>query len=305
MNKIQKFRQRTEEKYFELLRGRDRRQMLALHVYRILSNRLLITLLHRYIFPDRKAVPDRLRSICIDACLATNEHSISMDTRAELEPWSWYRGAMQQFSSSLLMMTEVSRDPFSPNAARIWKCLDYIFELPTDTTADEKIVTVFKTLQERLTVYQSFRKVKVNASMANFSQQAHDLMHPPSFDHVQKATDRPESHRHSASLQSLDTTMQPQAFAMPPLDNQDPNFTPLVSDYSSTAASPGEAGLKLMEDIDWSHFDMPAYGIDGHADMDFVGLATQQESPPAGLGDVGTSAGMAPSVFGYQPGPLL
>lgn len=286
MNKIQKFRKRVEEEYMPLLRGPDPRQLLALHVYRILANRLIITLLHRYIFPDRKGVPDRLRSICIDACLGTNEHSISLDTRAELEPWSWYRGALQQYSSSLLLMFEVARDPYSPNAARIWKSLDYIFELPHDVTAERKIVTVLKTLQDRMAVFQSFRKVRPNPANA---EAVKAMYHQPPP--VETAAHVPEQLPGTDLASAFDSSLPPQSYSMPPMS------APQVSEPSSDTASPGPTSFNFMEDVDWSHYDLPGQDMGGTVAMSFETLAA--------LGAQGDnmllgSAITQPVDFGYQ-----
>ncbi|KAF2224479.1 fungal-specific transcription factor domain-containing protein, partial [Elsinoe ampelina] len=160
LSRVQKFRTDMETRYMPLLAGSDPRQNLAMHFYRILSSRLFIMLLHRYFAGARNALPERLKRILIDACLATNEFTISLETRPELSAWAWYRGAILQYHSAMLLMLEAHMNPNTTEAPRIWRCLDYIFELPSTMTAQEKSGSVIFALRDRLSVYQSMRKMR-------------------------------------------------------------------------------------------------------------------------------------------------
>lgn len=309
INKIQRFRTSMEERYLPLLRGRDPRQLLALHIYRILSNRLLIFLTHRYVVPDTGHVPDRLRTICIDACLTVNEHSVSLDTRAELNPWSWYRGVMQQYTSSLILLLEVHRDPHSLNAARIWKILDYVFELSPDSIADEKFAIVFGAFRARMQALQSLRKLK----SSNHARDESGLLFETTdarrdvHAHTSEETSAAGTGTAQTGQPDMDRVMEPQEFAFPPMRPSISEFMAApFSDQSNDqtdASTPSVAAT--LDEIDWvcgvfafssmirtktnaqpqSVFEMSDKGYDPYLDLDNM-MPSSENIFDAGLADI-------------------
>ena len=165
--KVQKFRGDLERKYMPLLQGNDPRQILAMHVYRLLSGRMAMMLLHRYldVAGANNPMPERLRKILIEACLSTTEFAVSLDTRTDMAPWAWYRGALIQYHGAMLLVMEIYHYPHCSEAARIWRCLDYVFDFPQDFTGEQKVDSVILGLRERLQVYQSVRKPRTTKTM--------------------------------------------------------------------------------------------------------------------------------------------
>ncbi|GAB7337489.1 hypothetical protein MBLNU457_g2818t2 [Dothideomycetes sp. NU457] len=167
--KIQKFKREMEAKWLPMLKGTDLRQVLAVHIYRIISSRLVIMLLHRYTDSAGSAgmMPDRLNNLLLEASLAVVEFAISLETRPETANWAWYRGSLHQYHSTLLQCVQVLKYPNCAEAVRIWRCLDYVFEIPPSLTSDQKISCIIGVLKDRLGVYQSMRKARVSKAMEN------------------------------------------------------------------------------------------------------------------------------------------
>jgi len=251
LGRIQKFRADMEARYLPLLQGQDPRQSLGMHMYRILSSRLVIMLLHRYLTNRAQPMPDRLRNILIDASLATSEYSISLDTRPELAPWAWYRGAVMQYHSALLLLMVVRVAPQIPGADRIWRCLDFVFELPPKMTPQQKIGLVLGNLQERMTMYQNMRKLKATKEAEQRApKMAGSMIATEEMTATSTGVGATEEEFSFNSYNSA--TMDPKSFGMPPLQ---PLYSESAGDTSSLTAasnsSPGDMNMQPMDDIDW------------------------------------------------------
>ncbi|PNS21881.1 hypothetical protein CAC42_479 [Sphaceloma murrayae] len=253
LSKIQKFRSDMESRYFPLLTGSDPRQILAMHFYRILSSRLFIMLLHRFFAGARNPLPERLRRILIDACLATNEFTISLETRQELSSWAWYRGAILQYHSAMLLMLETYMNPTSQDAPRIWRCLDYIFELPSDMAAQQKAQSIIFALRDRLAVYQSMRKMRTSKTadeaFDDIKQRYGNGLHLPGM---------PDPNFNPAMNMQTTAQMDPQQFTMPPMRPMQASSSESGSQggpHTGTAPSPMEGQMAGSDEVDWTDWD--------------------------------------------------
>lgn len=248
LSKVQKFRTDMEARYLPLLTGSDPRQHLAMHFYRILSSRLFIMLLHRFFAGARNPLPERLRRILIDACLATNEFTISLETRPELSAWAWYRGAILQYHSAMLLMLEVYMNPNSAEAPRIWRCLDYIFELPSTMTAQSKAESIIYALRDRLTVYQSMRKMRSSKT----ADEAFNEVKAKYGQGMFPVSNQDQNFDLSANSQ-MTAQMDPQQFAMPPMRPMQGSASESGSQgqHTGNAPSPMEGQMAGSDEVDW------------------------------------------------------
>lgn len=73
--------------------------------------------LHRY--HNSVPMPDRLRTMMLSAGTATLETAIALETIPELQPWSWYVGAYQQYHTAFLLLMEVYVYPHRKEVDRI------------------------------------------------------------------------------------------------------------------------------------------------------------------------------------------
>ncbi|KEQ64141.1 uncharacterized protein M437DRAFT_13142, partial [Aureobasidium melanogenum CBS 110374] len=160
LNRIKKFRATTEAKYSLLVQGNTPKQILAKQMYRASSNRALVVILQRYAVGTNYPMPERLRKLLTEACMGTVEAGIAMETRQELLPWAWYRGAILQYHAAVLLVFEVYSRPEMPEAARIWSSLDWVFETPPQSSPLEKAEGIIMTLRDRLEKYHSVRKLR-------------------------------------------------------------------------------------------------------------------------------------------------
>lgn len=204
LGKIQKFRAASEAKYAPLVEENTPLQLLAKHMYRILSNRCFIIVLQRYAVSAAHPMPERLRQILIQACICAVEGGIAMETQPEVKLWAWYRGAVLQYHSALILMFDVYARPNNKEATRIWNCLDYIFELRPNSSPRDKAEGVIIELRDRLEIYQSLRKTRATTEVED--QAGTDRQSPMprpaatphsgrSFDFNQAATARTQSYQ--------------------------------------------------------------------------------------------------------------
>ncbi|KAI6713687.1 fungal specific transcription factor domain-containing protein, partial [Diplocarpon mali] len=165
LSKIETFRRNMAAKYDHLIDDRVPLQRCAKLVKALLMSRLQIMVLHRYHNSVVAPMPDRLRNILLSAGTVTLETAVTLETRPELRPWSWYGGAYQQYHIAFLLLMEVYIYPQRKEAERIWNCLDYIFETDTTETRREKGKRILQELQRKTAVYQSMRGMRAPVTM--------------------------------------------------------------------------------------------------------------------------------------------
>lgn len=163
--KIQKFRLSLESRYLPMLDDSIPFHVLSRHIIALGVNSLFIQVLHRYFLHITKRMPDRLLQILIECGLAQMENAIALETKPELAPWAWYKGAFNQYHSALLLMVEVYAYPMRKDAARIWKCLDFIFDIPPHLSPKQKAELVITDLRDRMEIFHQMRRVRATTQM--------------------------------------------------------------------------------------------------------------------------------------------
>jgi hypothetical protein len=163
--RVQKFRNSLEARFFPMLDENNPLHIFARHIMALGVNGLYIQVLHRYLFSTTTKMPDRLRQVLIEAGLAQMENAIALETTPSIAPWSWYKGAFNQYHSALLLMVEVYAYPMRKDAARIWKCLDYIFDIPPHLSPKQKAELVITDLRDRMEIFHQMRRVRATTQM--------------------------------------------------------------------------------------------------------------------------------------------
>ncbi|KAH9829770.1 bikaverin cluster transcription factor bik5-like [Teratosphaeria destructans] len=163
--KIQKAWNHLTARYFPMMDPNNPFHTLGRHILTLGVQGCFVSVLHRYLFSTAQRMPDRLRQILIEAGLTQMENAIALETNPDLAPWAWYRGAFNQYHSALLLMVEVYAYPMRKDAPRIWKCLDYIFDIPSHLSPKQKAELVITDLRDRMEVYHQMRRVKVTKQM--------------------------------------------------------------------------------------------------------------------------------------------
>lgn len=255
--KIQKLRSRLNATYLHILDETVPAQSMALHVLAMSTHGAFIQVLHRYLFSTTQKMPDRLRQILIEAGVINLENAIALETKPELTPWKWYCGAFQQYHAGLLLMVEVYAYPMRKDAAKIWKCLDYIFEIPSHLTPKQKAELVITDLRDRMAVYHQMRKVKTTTQM----EQRVSSLRDGSFSGIpedREGTNSPSgglsSFRHPPPHDTATTNWQPTfPIIAPLLDFSPPHAHPTDSSGSNQNSVQGQQDVSMgaMDDIDW------------------------------------------------------
>ena len=163
--RVQKFRNALESKYFPMLDDNVPLHVFTKHIMALGINGLYLQILHRYLFSTTTKMPDRLRQVLIEAGLAQMENAIALETTPSISPWAWYKGAFNQYHSALLLMVEVYAYPMRKDAAKIWKCLDYIFDIPPHLSPKQKAELVITDLRDRMEIFHQMRRVRTTTQM--------------------------------------------------------------------------------------------------------------------------------------------
>ncbi|KAL9578811.1 MAG: hypothetical protein Q9212_005483 [Teloschistes hypoglaucus] len=161
LGKIESFRKTMKDRYLCLVDDNIPVQRLGRHICEISTLRMHIMVLHRVAYQ----IPDRLRQILINSGTEIMERAIQMETSPELSPWAWYSGAIQQYHTALLLLMEIFANPNRREASRIWRCLDYVFEIPTHIAKDQKGRWVMTEIRDRMGLYIASRKLMAPSSL--------------------------------------------------------------------------------------------------------------------------------------------
>lgn len=164
--RIQSFQAAMEKTYLPMLSKSVPHHFLAAEVYGILSNRLYIMILQNYISSDKRSQPVRLRQVTMSAATMILEHSMTIEHEPVLTVWSWYIGALHQYQVSLLLINELYAGPRDPDMEmRIWKCLDYAFELSSEIPYVDKVRLVLEELIGKTKMYADIKRIRAPKNM--------------------------------------------------------------------------------------------------------------------------------------------
>lgn len=249
--KVQKTRSHWNEKFMPMFDESIPSNMLAKHLLVMGVNGGFVQVLHRYLFSTTQRMPDRLRQILIEAGVEILENAIAVETKPELSQWVWYKGAFNQFHAALLLMVEVYAYPMRKDAGKIWKCLDYIFDIPPHLSPKQKAELVLTDLRDRMQVYHEMRKVKTTTQMEE-RVVALKASGSPKFEqsNISVFADHPSGMRitQQPGFQTAIPGPMPANFS-PPLPA--PTESSGGSRQGSVQALGGDINMGAMEDIDW------------------------------------------------------
>jgi hypothetical protein len=271
--RVQKFRNSLESRYLPMLDSNNPLQVFARHIMALGVNGLYIQILHRYLFSTTTKMPDRLRQVLIEAGLAQMENAIALETTPILAPWAWYKGAFNQYHSALLLMVEVYAYPMRKDAAKIWKCLDYIFDIPPHLSPKQKAELVITDLRDRMEIFHQMRRIRSTTQMearvslmgsaSSMREKGVDLSSQGQFSPNPDPDPDPENQQTQQQTPLVDslgrmnqqTPLQPPAAPLLVPQPQHPSI-PLPPTLQQTTTRQnslptGPSPDVLMDDIDW------------------------------------------------------
>ncbi|KAL6707345.1 hypothetical protein ACN47E_004124 [Coniothyrium glycines] len=174
LSRIQSFCAAMEKMYLPMLSNDVSLHILAAEMHGILSNRLYIMVLQRYLSNDRTKMPERLRQIVLGAATMILEHSMAIEKHPALVTWSWYIGALHQYHVALLLSNELYAGPREPAMEeRVWRGLDFAFDLPSETPNLEKMRMILEELVQKTKIYADMRRIRAPADMASPGPRTH------------------------------------------------------------------------------------------------------------------------------------
>ncbi|KAJ4984509.1 fungal specific transcription factor domain-containing protein [Stagonosporopsis vannaccii] len=255
--RIQTFTAAMEKTYLPMLNKTAPLHALASLIYSIISNRLYIQILQKYLSSERHKMPDRLRQIVLSASIMILENSQTIEQQPVLSTWSWYVGALHQYHTALLVLNELYAQEYTPDMEqRAWRVLDFVFELGPGMTNQEKTRAVLEELIRKLQVYSRVKRWRAPKDMPH----AGPRTHTPGFQlqQQQKEEQTRNNSLHSiagGNVQAPFGSMSPPPPPPPPPQQslQKPSLhqEPSRSSSSSAISFPG-----AMPHADWGTFDM-------------------------------------------------
>ncbi|KAL8817302.1 MAG: hypothetical protein Q9223_003838 [Gallowayella weberi] len=262
LGKIENFRKMMKDKYLRYVNDDIPIQHLGRQVCEIVTLRMHIMVLHRVSYQ----IPDRLRQIIISSGTEIMERAIEIEQSPALSPWAWYASAIQQYHTALLLLMEIFAFPNRREADRIWRCLDYVFEIPPNIPKDQKGRWVMTEIRDKMGIYIASRKVMAPASMLERigSQSARSgsttsVSPPPAVGKVRQGNGD-FAHGHAPPPppppppMKTTTTTTPYARGQESLRPEAASFTGAPSQVPVPAAAPPVQGDRMI-DIDWHEWD--------------------------------------------------
>lgn len=256
--RIQSFTAAMEKTYLPMLSKTAPLHALASLIYSILSNRLYIQILQKYLSSDRHQMPDRLRQIVLSASILTIENSQTIEQQPMLSTWSWYVGALHQYHTALLVLSELYAQACTPDMEqRAWRALDFVFELGPGMTNQEKTRTVLEELIRKLQVYGRVKRWRAPKDMPHAGPRAHT----PGYQLQKQQAEERKRHNslHSVAGGSnqapFGSISPPDAQSSPPL--QQLLHPPALHETPSQRSGYGTISFPgAMPNANWGTFDM-------------------------------------------------
>jgi len=249
LSRVQSFQAAMEKKYLPMLGKSEPLHVLASELHGIVSNRLYVSVLQRYITSVRSKMPERLRQLTMSAATMILEHGMAVEQDPVLSAWSWIVGALHQHHCALLLINEVYVvNPEPAVGQRIWRCLDYSFDLPIGLSDIEKIRLV---LEELLFKAKKYSEMKGICAPNNMPQACSG---PGTGVHRE---DNPSSETQLPGPSSTDPVSHSLAGNMVP-----PRFVPAhqPKDHLTHAPSLGPSVNSFpgaIPTVSWGSFEMP------------------------------------------------
>ena len=294
LSRVQAFKAAMEKTYVPMLRKSEPLHALASEMYGILSDRLYILLLQKYLTSDRNKMPDRLRQVIMSASVMILEHSMTIEQQPALSTWSWYVGALHQYHVALLLLNELYAGPRGPAIEqRVWSCLDFAFDLPSGMSAVEKVRTVLEDLVGKTQSYAKMKRMRVPNNMPH----AGPRTHTPGYQARQQ--EEREKRERSASLQNIAggagaTSLGPGGSLVGQQQQQQQSLPHQQQPYSYQRQQPQSASfLSSIPNVDWGTIDLPAAAI--NFQMPQQPLSNLESSSHNDLAPTTTAGGLMPS----------
>ena len=120
--------------------------------------------------------PAHLLHIFVARGIDNLEISMAMGTNTMFKPWQWYLGAIHQHHYALGMLMEFHVRPEQQEAERVWKCLDWVFEVPPTyrpLARQDKSGLVLTEIRDQLIKYLATQRLRCSTRITNAAISLH------------------------------------------------------------------------------------------------------------------------------------
>lgn len=237
-----------------MLSRSDPLHALASEIYGVLSNRLYVLVLQKYLSSDRSRMPTRLRQLVMSAAVSILEHSINIDQQPALATWSWYLGALSQHHPALLLLNEVYVGHNDPEVEqRIWRCMDYAFDLEPGGSNDDKFRYILEELVRKSTIYTTMKGIRAPTHMPHVgSRTLTKSKSGQQEEQPQSPTSRATS---NTSVGVPNTRFPTQQTSPPPPQSQHASPGTSAQPYNQQASRPPMSFPGAVPNVDWGTID--------------------------------------------------
>ncbi|KAI8939592.1 hypothetical protein NX059_003356 [Plenodomus lindquistii] len=327
--RVNAFMAAQKKKWVPVLDMSNPVHVVGSEMYGIVSNELYIMVLLGYMSTDKRKMPDRLRQIILSASTLVLEHSANIERQPGLTKWSWYVGALHQFQCALILLNELYTGPLEPAMeARIWKSIDYAFDITDDRPNVEKARMILEDLAVKIKSYNAIKKVKAPTSMPQPGPRIYTLSYQTRQREAKEERERRASVASGASNRSQNSQNTAAAFSPGPMQQyqtpQQPSPTiPMAQgpSPSNRLTAVGHFGGAIPS-VDWGTIELPAnltnfadslgngvlsrYGNFGNPGANFLPTnamanAVQQHGSDGGSPVANTYAGMGGATAASSP----
>jgi hypothetical protein len=273
LSRVQSFKAAMEKTYLPMMKRNEPLHALASEIYGILSDRLYILLLQKYLSSNHSKLPGRLRQVIVGAAVRVLERSMAIEQQPALSKWSWYIGALHQYHQALLLMNELYTGHNEPEVeTRIWKCLDFVFDLQPGGSNISKTRYILEEIISKHRIYTSIKKVRAPNDMPH----AGPRMHTPGYQARQQ-----EERERSGSLPSN------MSGPSPPVTNVQQTPPPPQPHTPQTIPQPPQNHFPgAIPNIDWGTIDLPGtlqHGLSNTESYNFNDYVPSTSSGSANL----------------------
>jgi hypothetical protein len=245
LSRIHSFKAAMEKTYLPMLSKSVPLHALASEIYGILSDRLYIQLLQKYLTSDRSKLPGRLRQLVMSSAVTALEHSMVIEQQPALSMWSWYIGALQQYHPALLLVNELYTAHNEPEVeARIWRCMDFAFGLEAGGSNVEKFRFILEELVKKSSMYTSMKRVRAPTNMPHAGPRTLTSGSDSKSDGAKEWSRSPQP-----NLSRTNTNTAAQQSSPPP---QTQHYQQQAA-RTQTLSFPG-----AVPNVDWGTIDLPA-----------------------------------------------
>jgi hypothetical protein len=270
LSRIQSFKAAMEKTYLPMMKRNEPLHALASEMYGILSDRLYILLLQKYLSSNHSKLPGRLRQVVVGAAVRVLERSMAIEQQPALSKWSWYIGALHQYHQALLLMNELNTGHNEPEVeSRIWKCLDFVFNLQPGGSNISKTRYILEEIISKHRIYASMKKVRAPNDMPHAGPRTHTVGYQARQEEERERSGSLPSNMSGPSPPVTNVQQMP-----PPPQPPTPQRT---APPSTTMSFPG-----AIPTIDWGTINLPGALQQGPSSTESYNFNNYVPSLPSG-----------------------